>query len=73
MASASGAKQASRKRSTPNEKKTTAVSTPLKKTDIVEVAVSTASTVGSTLLRSTFGSPSTISLTKMNFKDMVAA
>ena len=59
--------------STPNEKKTTAVSTPLKKTDIAEVAVSTASTVGSTLSRSTFGSPGAISLMKMNFKDMVAA
>ncbi len=70
---ASCAKRASRKRLTPNEKKTTAVSTPLKKTDIVEVAVSTASTVSSTLLRSTFGSPGAISLTKMNFKDMVAA
>jgi hypothetical protein len=73
VASASGAKQGSRKRSTPIEKVTTSISTPLKKRDIVEVEVSTTSTVGSTLSRSTFGSPSTINLTKINFKDMVAA
>ena len=72
-ASASCAKRGSCKRLTPTEKVTTSVSTPLKKRDIVEVAVSTASTVSSTLSRSTFGSPGAISLTKMNFKDMVAA
>jgi hypothetical protein len=72
-ASASAAKRGSRKRSTPLENTPSSVSTPLKKSDIVEVAVSTASTVRSTLSRSTLGSPGTISLTKINFKDMVAA
>jgi len=72
-ASASAAKRGSRKRSTPLENAPSSISTPLKKSDIVEVAVSTASTVRSTLLRSTLGSPGTISLTKINFKDMVAA
>ena len=72
-ASASAAKRGSRKRSIPLENAPSSVSTPLKKNDIVEVAVSTASTVRSTLSRSTLGSPGTISLTKINFKDMVAA
>jgi hypothetical protein len=49
------------------------VSTPLKQNDASEVKVSTASTTGSTLSRSTVGLPGTLSLTKINFKDMVAA
>ena len=71
--SATGAKQGARKRATPTKKVSTSVSTPLKNNDNVEVAVSTASTIGSTLSRSTLGSPGTMSLTKINFKDMVAA
>ena len=71
--SAIGAKRGPRKRSTPATKVSSSISTPLKKKDNVEVAVSTASTIGSTLSRSTLGSPGTISLTKINFKEMVAA
>jgi len=48
------------------------VSTPLKHNDASKVKVSTASTTGSTLPRSTVGSPGSLSLTNINFKDMVA-
>ncbi len=70
--SATGAEQGACKCSTPTKEVSTSISTPLKHTDNVEVAVSTASTIGSALSRSTLGSPGTISLTKINFKDMVA-
>ena len=68
-----GAKQSAQKRSIPTKEVSTSISTPLKHTDNIEVAVSTASRIGSTLSRSTLGSPGTISLMKINFKDMVAA
>ncbi len=51
----------------------TIVCTPVKPEFAVDMEVSMASAKGSTLLRSTDGSPRKMSLTKINFKDLVAA
>ena len=51
----------------------TTVSTPLKQNDTIEMKASSASMTRSTLSRSMVGSPGSISLAKINFKDMVAA
>ena len=49
-----------------------AVSTPVKN-DAIDTEISTVLTTGSSLLRSTVGSPGAMSLKKLNFKDMLAA
>ena len=68
-----GARCGACKKSTPTKEVLTTVATPLKQNDIVEMKASSASTTRSTHSRSMVGSSGTINLTKINFKDMVAA
>ena len=59
------------RKSSPIEVVSTDISTPVKKIAVEEI--STSSTKGSTLTRSTIGSPGTMSLTKVNFNNLVSA
>jgi hypothetical protein len=70
---ASGGRHSDCKKSTLTEEVHANVLTPLKQNDSSDVKVSTASTTQSTISRSTVLSPGSLSLTKINFKDMVAA
>jgi len=70
---ASGGRRSVRKKSTPMKEVPANILIPVKQISTSEVKVSTASTTWSTLSRSTVGLPGSLSLTKNNFKDMVAA
>ncbi len=60
-------------KSSSNKVVSTIVSTPVKQGYAIEMEISIVSTKGSTLTRSTVGSPGTMSLLKINFKDLVSA
>ena len=68
---ATRAKRGASKKSTPTKEVLTNVSTPLKHNDAIEMKAATPSTTRSILSRSTVGSPGTMRLAKINFKDMV--
>lgn len=61
------------RKSCSNEVVSTIVPTPVKQEFTFEMEISITSTKGSTLTRFTVGSPGTMNLKKINFKELVSA